>query len=433
MIALLAGATLVLYAPYPEGQGFLLAAVMASAFLFAPGRLKVLGWLGLGVLWSCAWTVHAMEARLPGGLEGKTIRLTGRVIGLPERSSGRERFLVEPDSLEGIGGDAPLPRRIRLSWYRAPSHVRPGERWRWTVRLRRPRGLMNPVRFDYERWLFSRRIDAVGYVRREPPATRLAGPRGLDWLRDRWSRGLLAAAGPGEAVQVLRALVLGDRRGFKEPLWKTFRRTGTSHLVAISGLHVGLLAALGFLLGRRLWALLPAAQWWPSQLAGAGTAVGMATAYAALAGFSLPTRRALIMIGVALVAIALRRRLSPSRGLGLAAVGVLLLDPFAPLAPGFWLSFGAVAVLLAASSGRGGARKIWQRAAVAQLSVTVGLTPLVIGWFGRLSLLAVPVNLAAVPIVGLVVVPAALATVALWLLSPGLGAPLVNGLADSLQ
>jgi competence protein ComEC len=234
---------------------------------------------------------------------------------------------------------------------------------------------------------------------------------------------------------IVQALAIGNRQQISPAQWDTLIRTGTSHLVAISGLHVGLVAGFAFFMARRGWRCSArAALLWPAHKAAAVVALFTASAYALLAGFSVPTQRALVMVAVVMLAVLLQRRTRVSSLLALALLAVLLLDPMAVLAAGFWLSFGAVAVIVYGMSGRSGeSHRWWWRWGRAQWLVAVGLLPLLIGLFQQASLVAPLANLVAVPWVTLLSVPLTLLGSLLLGLIPGLGEGLLLLAAWSLQ
>lgn len=388
---------------------------------------------GAAVLGFCyCWAVAGLELgeRLPAALDGSVFQVTGVVDGLPESGGRRARFNLRVDDLRGPEGPVPGPDRLRLSWYDDAPALTPGQRWRLSVKLRRPHGFFNPGGFDYERWLFWEGIDATGYVTDEHVPERLGRGGGPGAWLDRWRDRLgrrIAGAVEGPAAALLPALTVGDRRGLDDADWQVLNATGTSHLVAISGLHVGLVAGFGMLLGSGLARLSTGMlRYGPARHWGAAAAFLAAAAFAAMAGFALPTRRALVMVSVVLLALAARRAVRPFSVLALALAAVLALDPLAPLAAGFWLSFVAVAVLVAAFAGRSGSRSPVRDAARAQWIVGLGLAVPVAVLFQRVAWIAPGVNLLAVPLVGLVAVPLALAGVAMlglpgpaadWLLS----------------
>ncbi|WP_190275878.1 DNA internalization-related competence protein ComEC/Rec2 [Thiorhodovibrio frisius] len=353
--------------------------------------------------------------------------IEGRIAGLPDQTPERARWLFDIEQASHQGQSVRLPERVRLSWYKGAPALAAGERWRLLVRLKPPHGFMNPAGFDYERWLFQQGIGATGYVRDSDQNQRLdAGPGG-DWLnrlRQQWRTHIITVLGETRAAALVRALVLGDREGLGPPEWQVLTRTGTNHLLAISGLHIGLIAAAVFFLGRWLWARLGSlALRLAAPRAGAVAALLAAFGYSALAGFSISTQRALVMLAVVLVALLARRQLRPLSGISLALVAVLLIDPLSVLSYGFWLSFGAVGALLYALGSRLGQPGLiagWTRA---QWAVALGLLPLLLLLFGRASLIAPPVNLLAVPLFSVLLPAILLAT--LISLASGWGWPLL--------
>jgi competence protein ComEC len=322
---------------------------------------------------------------------------------------------------------------VRLSWYDPPPGVRPGagERWRVSARLRQPRGLRNPGGFDREHRALREGVCAAGYVRDEvePRRVQRAGA-GLDALREETARRVDRRLQGSPAGGIVKALVVGVRDGVSAEQRQLLQRTGTAHLMAISGLHVGLVAGMALVLGRLLAArcpaavaLRPAADW------GAMSALLAAATYAALAGFSLPTQRALVMLASVLLGTLLRRRAGRTRALALALSLVLLLDPLAIVDAGTWLSFAAVAGLLWALSdidSRHGIAAGVRTAVRVQVAACLAVLPVTVLCFAYQSVTAPLCNLLAVPVTGLIVVPLALSGTLLDFLSPQLGAPILR-------
>ena len=378
---------------------FSLVLLVGAAVAWRCPRWRVIGFIALG--FALAWVAaeQRRQAWLPTALEGRTLIVEGRVLSLPSQASTRFDFQIDA---QADAANCPACGRVRLGWQDAPA-LRLGQRWRFAVRLKAPRGLSNPGIFDYERWLFERGYVATGYVReRDQKPAWLASATGVTaWRQVVLDR--IGAALHGQGMHaVIAALATGERAAMTDSQWAVFRATGTGHLVAISGLHVGLVAGLVFLLVRRFsgpWNL-----WIPTPRLAAMLALGAAIFYAALAGFSLPTQRAVIMLSAAFLGPLLGRAVAPHHGLSLALLLVVMMQPIAVLAPGFWLSFGAVGVILFIASGRAGGPR-WWRWGRTHLWIAFGLAPLSLYWFAQTSLVAPLANLVAVPWVSVFVVP----------------------------
>ncbi len=390
-----------------------------------------------GFLWAFLHAIWTLGHLLPQELEGIDVELTGVIASLVEEDAHRSRFHFSVDKLLHEGQHLPAPRRVLLSWYgRERPTLVVGDRWQLTVRLKRPHGFMNPGGFNYEKWLFQQGINAVGYVRPKGAHTHLASEwhsRPLDRLRRQLREQMREWLGEHPQAGLITALTIGERHGIQHEQWQTLTATGTNHLMAISGLHVGLVAGFAFFLGRRLWSLLgPAPLLLAAPRAAAFMALLTACGYAALAGFSIPTQRAVIMVAVVMGAIFLQRQASPGQALCIALLGVLLWDPTAVVSAGFWLSFTAVAIILYGLGGRVGKQQGWKGWGQVQWVVTLGLLPLLILFFQQAPLTAPLANLIAVPWVSITVVPLALLGAALLPLYAPLGGWLLLQAANLL-
>ncbi|GAA4012265.1 DNA internalization-related competence protein ComEC/Rec2 [Actimicrobium antarcticum] len=425
--------------------------------------------VALGFAWATLFAQWYLQHELPSALEGQDVTVVGTIDSLPNSIEQGVRFHFAVERVVPRDGVTPeLPPRLALSWtsgffgqQSTPiGDVQPGERWQLTVRLARPHGNANPYGFDYEVWLLEQNLRATGYVRPDsanmPKNLRLDAfvvtpgnlvERSRAWLRDR-----ILAALPGQRYAgVLVALVVGDQRGIAQSDWTIFTRTGIGHLISISGLHITMVAGLFALLGKALWrrsfftrAELPLIL--PAQKFAALVGAGVALLYVLLAGFGVPAQRTLYMLAVVAVALWCGRLTSISYVLCTALGVVLLLDPWAVMAPGFWLSFGAVVTILYATVGRMQAapevtrrRRLLAAARQAghtQYVVTIGLVPLTMLLFGQVSLISPIANAVAIPLVSFIVTPLALlgsiapAPISGWLL--GLGHFCIDVLAQWL-
>ncbi|HEU4991461.1 MAG TPA: ComEC/Rec2 family competence protein, partial [Luteimonas sp.] len=447
--ALLAGCTACLFGPALPPVWLMAPGLAGGALAWASGRrLRLAGVFAFGFALAGLHAAAVLALRLPAALEGTDVVATGTVVDLPRKQPGqlRFRFRVDDDCGSGPGSGsragagarasgACAPRALRgrllqLGWYlhgaaaAHPPSLAPGSRWRLPLRVRAPRGLRNPGSNDSEARAFADRIAATGYVRTDARAARLRPPRGIDAWRDRMSA-RIAAAVPSAMSRFVRALALGDTRGLDDADWTTLRAAGLTHLIAISGFHVGLAAgALALLVSATWWSCPALGRALPRMHASALAACIGALGYAAVAGFALPTMRTVLMLWLVVLARLLRRAQRAADTLALALLAMLLADPLSVLAPGFWLSFGGVAWLLWCLPGAGehGWRAQLRGFFGAQAVATVGLLPFTVVLFGQASLAGPVANLVAIPWWSLVVVPLALAGTGLEALHAQAGA-----------
>jgi competence protein ComEC len=427
ILAFAAGACLLqLQASLPDGD-VVLALAASSILLLAWRRfvpVQIVSGAVLGVCWAALAASLAMAPALAKLDEGSDVTVVGTIASLPYAFAQGVRFNFAVEQV--VGATMQVPPLIALSWYASaldrPAAVRPGERWRLTVRLQRPHGSANPGGFDYEAWLLEQGVRATGYVRPAAGDRRLAAfvPRfGTLVERRGWAlRDRILAALPGKPYAgVIVALVIGDQRGIAQADWEVFNRTGVGHLISISGLHITMVAGLAALAASFLWrrsfftgAQLPLLL--PAQKVAALAGSAVALLYVLLAGFGIPAQRTLYMILVVAAALWCGRISQVSHVLCTALGVVVLLDPWALLWPGFWLSFGAVAAILYAGTGRVPGATGWRAglrsAAHTQYVVTLALAPLTMLLFAQVSLASPLANAIAIPLVSFIVTPLAL-------------------------
>lgn len=435
-LAILAGALALLpWAALPDPRLALLAALVARLLRrVAPAAMDLVALALLMFAWS-DWRAAAVLAdRLPAALEGLDLTVQGEVIGLPRRGPEATRIDFRIDAARGADGALlPWRGRARLSDFGRNGAWPPGSAVTLLVRLRRPRGTLDPGGFDLEAHALAQRIDALGSIR-DVIATD-ATPRGIDALRYGFTQWLASGGDDGErsARGLVGALAVGDQGGLAADDWDRFRLTGTAHLVAISGFHIGMVAGLGVLLVRLVYRVLPRLGLaLPRRQAEAAAAMAVAAGYAGLAGGSLPVARTVAMIGVLALSRLLRRHVALVDSLALALVVVLIGDPLAVLAPGFWLSFLGVAWLLFCFSDRWRDESLIAGYGRAQWVSSVGLAPVAATWFDQATWVGPAANLVAIPLISLALAPLAIALFALWALSPTLAAvllPVATGLA----
>lgn len=387
-----------------------------TLFVVKPGWRVALAFI-IGFVWALFHAQLYAQQRLPDGLAGQDMLIEGTVIGLPDYSERSVRFNFKVSQYISINGqnlidDASLmPGRLRLSWYYQKNTVHSGERWRLKVRLKPPHGMINPGGFDYEKWLYQQSIHATGYIRKDDANQRVAPASfSFDVIRENLLVELSSLPDP-TFEGLLQALTIGHKSSISTQQWQVLRETGTSHLMAISGLHIGLVAGMVFFLVRRLVPASVCRHISAPQVAAIFSIVAGGF-YAMLAGFSVPTQRAFIMLLVFMLAILLKRPAFSLNTLSLALVAVLILDPLSVLAVGFWLSFIAVLTISFVTASRIGQPqsrlKRGLQAVKVQWLIALSMLPLSILLFQQGSLISPIANMLAIPLVGLIIVPLAL-------------------------
>ena len=393
----------------------------------ATASLCLAATVGLAGFHYAAWRAQERLAdALPSAWEGRDVDVVGVVDELPQSTDRGPRFAFAIERIDTAG--AVVPSRLSLAWYNAwrgddaragAPEIHAAERWRLTVRLKRPHGTVNPHGFDVEAWLLENELRATGYVREGQANRRIdafAGRPGdyVERARERVRDRILAALSGKPYAGVIAALAIGDERAIPEEQWRVFNRTGIGHLISISGLHVTafatLVGAVVFWLWRRAHRLTLVV---PARKAAAIAGAFAALVYVLLAGFQVPAQRTLYMLIVAAIGLWLGRPGTASTVWLWALAVVLVWDPWAGLTPGFWLSFGAVGLLLYTGVGRVGEASGLATAARAQWAITLGLVPLMLMLFQQISLVSPIANAVAIPTVTFVVVPLTLASIVL--------------------
>ena len=399
----------------------LLAPFAAVAWRWPRAGLPLL-FLVAGAMWVTLRAGLLLQEELPTALEVQDLRVIGRIADIPVAGERNLRFAFDVERAWHNDQPVVLPQRLQLSFYNSQPVLRVGDAWEFTVRLKRPHGYQNPGGFDYEGHLFQQRVRATGYVRERDAQKRLSAPDAtipaayqLNRYRQSLSERIKLLLPDNAFAPMITAFANGDDDAIPDDQWQVLTRTGTGHLIAISGMNIGLVAGLIFFLARWLWSLPGITVLWaPAPVVAASAALLAALGYAALAGFAIPTQRALVMLAVVMGGVFLNRRSAPSVLLAVALLAVLLADPLAVMAPGFWLSFAAVAVILYALTGTHAESRTQRLLAFGRVQwvVALGLLPLLIFLFGQTSLLGPLANLVAIPVVESIVIPATLLGVA---------------------
>lgn len=405
-VGLLVVPSLPFFIPFPLLFAFICLSLLLQRAGYTWSRFGLC--LALGLLIN-TWQLQSLsQAQLAHSFDNSWQTLTFKIVSIPERGELSTKFIAEVQDIEcqALACPAIIDRRIRLSWYRPHHELEPGQVWSAKTKLKRPRGLANPGGFDYHAWLLGQDLVATGYVHSNAKlvSTQFSWASVRKSLVDKVS----AQAGDHGYARFWSTLLVADRSAVTSSDWQTLQATGTIHLMAISGLHIGLVSLWAFWLGRmvaRGWSLVAGRSaalvmhWLPPLLS-----CFMAMFYAALAGFSIPTLRALVACSAINICWVFGLRIGPLTLLGLGVAVVVLGEPLAWQSNGFWLSFAAVFLLIHTLSGRV-VRQPVRIAIGMQLALSLGLcVPLL--WLGQgVSWVSPLANLVAVPVVSFLIVP----------------------------
>lgn len=396
-------AAAVLLLPHPRAK----VPALARAGVMLAGAAV----LGFGY---AAWTAQQrLSDTLPAEWQGKNIVITGIVAEMPRFHERGMRFAFDVESVQT--GGAHVPRHIQLATYDSdtgnPLNMSAGARWQLTVRLKQPHGTGNPYNFDFEAWALERDIRAIGYVYARGANQLLAEQTSspayyVQHLRETVRTHFRKTLGETPYSGVLVALAVGDQSGISQDDWQVFTRTGVNHLMSISGLHITMLAGLAFAVVFWLWRRsMRLTLWFPARKAAALAGLFAALFYTLVSGFEVPAQRTLYMLATFTVTMLLSRNVSPSQMLAAALTVVLLADPWAVLSPGFWLSFGAVALIFYVTANRLQRPHWLKEYGKVQWAMMIGLIPPLLALFQQLSLVSPIANAFAIPLVSFVVVP----------------------------
>ena len=387
-----------------------------------------------GFFWAALFATIRLSDELPKDWEQKSIDVIGVVATLPEVTERGERFKFDIEKI--LTKEAVAPKHISLNFYHQEdkekvesqkpenasnrinsfhaARFKVGQRWQFTVRLKRPHSTYNPHGFDFEAWALAENIRATGTIKGKSGYKKLTNfvwrPRYMiENLREKIGNRISQTLENKPYAGVLRALVVGDDSQIAVQDWNVYLRTGTSHLMSISGLHITMLAGLAFACIALVWRRVPSLvlRMPTRQVATIGGMI-VAIVYACLAGLSVPTQRTLFMLMAFAAALLLGKKVPILRVLAIALIVVVLIDPWAVSAPGFWLSFGAIAIIAYVSVSRMGTGHWLLEAMNMQWAVTIGMLPMLILMFGQTSIVSPIANAFAIPVISLLVVPLAI-------------------------
>ena len=422
IVWILGSSSLLFFSELPDSLIILLVGLLLCMASIQYRCLILVAVFAFSMAWaSWHFSNHQQRILMPE-LQSKSIQLIGRISGLPDKRVARTRFnfrIKHAVAGQGVKSDQLVSfadQLIQLSCYRCALEFLPDQTWLLTVRLKPPHGYASWGAFDFEKYLFRQKIVARGYLRTKEETWLIdSNVQTIDSFRWRVSQQLQQPSKhPSAGRGMIAALMIGDKSLLSRSHKSVFQATGVSHLMAISGLHIGLVfVSVAWLLK---WLMMPIArifEWQPRQRIVLLPALMAAVAYAALAGFAVSTQRAFIMLFIFVICRFCARDVSLFKVLLIAAVAILMFDPFSILDSGFWLS--CLAVLLIAFATRSDNQLSLIRL---QPILWLGMLPMTLFFFGQASIISPLVNLLLVPVFCLILIP--LVLISLLLLQVGL-------------
>ncbi len=374
-----------------------------------------------GFVWSFWYAASVLSWSLPKKLEGKAVFIIGHVASLPQKSLTQTSFLFKVEKSSAIKKNT----LIRLAWRHPNKAIKVGDKWQLVVKLKRIHSTQNPGSFDFEAWAIQKKLRASGFVMLDN-ANKLLAHHVWQCPLDRFRQSLqekIETNLPNSNTSIwLLALIIGERVGISDTQWQVLRNTGTNHLMAIAGLHIGIIGGFAYYLVSRCWRLMPALILRvPVQQAAACAAMLVAIFYSALAGFSLPTQRACFMLTVFTVALLLRKKISAWQCWSLSLWMVMVINPLNVLSESFWLSFGTIALIIYGMNGRLKPAGLWWKWGRVQWVIGIGLIPFSLWFFQECSLVSFAANCIAIPWLGFFILPFCLLSGIFLFISPLLG------------
>lgn len=379
-----------------------------------------------GFIWANFYSNRLLSWELPPGLENKNIVIEGYIASLPKTDFKHTSFIFEvipqtlsnnhqvnnSNNITNINFYKIPKNKFLLNWYTDyPQYplLKVGDYWHLHVKLKRPHSTYNPGEFDYEAYLLQNQIRVTGYVVSKNDNKCIKSlwyHHPIDRARQKLAEKIRTSLANRPYTDFIIALLVGDQNNIEVSKWQVLRRTGTIHFLIIAGLHIGFIASFMFFVGKFLWKLIPSlCLTIPAQKFGAILALLSSVIYSTLAGFSIPTQRALIMVSMFMSGILLNRNINGYTALLIALFCVLLFNPLAPFTSGFWLSFAAVFFIIYALQGRLKAKNKLYRYCKLQWALTIGLAPLTLALFQQTPIVSFLGNSVAVPWIGFIVIP----------------------------
>lgn len=370
--------------------------------------LTLLAGFILGFAYTAWYAQNLLQWSLPKEWESKPMLISGYIKSIPVLSEFGAQFEFAPTTIP-IGIKSKPSILIRLNWRDPPTGIKVGDHWQLQVRLKRIHGIQSPGAFDYEAWAIQNRIRASGYIiastaNRFLDHSYLRYP--LNQIRQKILFQLQTVLPTSSTSHWLPALIVGERQGLAQNQWQVLRNTGTNHLMAIGGLHIGMLAGFIHLSMNWFWRKRTTFMLrLPTPHACAIASLSIAILYSALAGFSVPTQRACFMLLIYNIAMLRNVVINPWYVWALALISVLVLNPLVILSESFWLSFMTLALIIYGMAGRLAPTGWWWKWGRVQWVIGVGLIPITLILFQQATLISFIANSIAIPWLALFILP----------------------------
>lgn len=357
-----------------------------------------------GFLWACLFFHWQLQHRFQQAPHDNEVVVVGEVLDIPQQREYATRFVFQLTGINERSGK--IPQKARLDWRRPAPALLPGQVWQLRLRLKPPHGYQNPGGFDYERWLFNRQIDATGYVvKSSDNQLLLESKTNIAQWRMQIGNYIDARCHGCEHIGLIQALSIGYRAKISSDQRSTLQNTGTAHLIAISGLHIGIIAGFCYLIASRIWGLLLVESGVEKHRFAIVIAWLGALAYCLLSGFDLPAQRALLMLSVVLVTAFFRLPLNLLHSVFLSLLIIVLISPLSVLSSSLWLTFSALMIIGLGQFLIPASLPVWKKLLGIQLLFSVLFIPLSILVFGQIHSASLLANLVAVPLLSFIVVP----------------------------
>lgn len=392
----------------------------SSYFLFA---------FVLGMAWSAWYAQFLLAWSLPKEWEGKPLLISGHISSLPVQDKFGTRFVFTIEKMQYEQKTVKKKTHIRLMWSKPSGSLHVGDKWQFLVRLKRIHSTQSPQAFDFEAWALQSGLRATGHVIKQGEKNIFLS-RSNDYfihqIREHLQEKIKTHLPASHSAPWLMALIMGERNGIAQEDWQILRNTGTNHLMAIAGLHIGIMAGLAHWLIAWIWRRIPyLVLRLPALHAGACASLIVAVGYSALAGFSIPTQRACIMLAIFILALLSKRKIQAWQVWSLALIIVLLLNPLSVLTESFWLSFGTIALIIYGMGGRLAPQGFWWKWGRVQWVVGIGLMPMTLVFFQQGSLISFLANSIAIPWLGFLILPFCLLSAVFLFIAPKIGSLLL--------